>query len=118
MSQKKPSSILHLSQPELVYSTGNILKNAAKQPSTTYITKLLREASQNCGLGYILLHFSPTKAGHTTEVVKMPVTKMVLTRRYPSAGSVLRYGQQQTREYRISAISQRSAIQWFYKEKE
>lgn len=119
-TSKEPPSVLHLSQPELAYSTGNILKNAAKQPTTTYITKWhdnLCEASQNCGLGYTLLHCSPTKAGHNPEVVKMPVNKMVLTRRYPSGGSLLHHGHQRTREYRISAISQR-AIQWFYEEKE
>lgn len=107
-------------QLELVYSTGNIFKNTAKQPTTTYVTKWhnnLCEASQNCGLRYIL-HFSPTKARHNPEVVKMPVNKMVLTRRHPSGGSLLHHGQQQIREYRISAISQISAIQWFYKEKD
>lgn len=115
---KEPPSVLP--QPGLVYSTGNILKNAEKKPTTTYIMERhnnLCEASQNCGLGYTLLHFHPRKAGHNPEVVKMLVNKMVLTRRYPSGGSLLHHGQQQTSEYRISAISQRSAIQWFYEEK-
>lgn len=91
---KEPPLVLRLPQPELVYSTGNILKKTAKQPTTTYITKWhnnLCKASQNCGLGYIL-HFSPTTARHNPEVVKMPVNKMVLTRRHPSGGSLLRHG--------------------------
>lgn len=34
---KEPPSVLRPSQPELVYSTGNTLKKAAKLPTTTYI---------------------------------------------------------------------------------
>jgi len=117
---KEPPSVLRLPQLELVYSTGNILKDAAKQLTTTYITKWhnnLSKASQNRESGYILLRFSPTKAEDNPEVVKMLVNKM-LTRRYPSAGSLLQHGQQRTTECRISAMSQRSAIQWFYEERE
>lgn len=117
---KEPPLVLCLPQPELVYSTGNILKNTAKQPTTTYITKWhnnLCKASQNCGLGYILLHFSPTMARHNPDVVKMPVNKMVLTRRHPSGGSLLRHGQQQTKEYKSQLLAKEVLFNGFIKKK-
>lgn len=72
---KDPPLVLHLAQPELYIQQ---IIFSAKQRTTTYITKWhnnLCEASQNCALGYILLHFSPAKARHNPEVMKMPVNK-------------------------------------------
>lgn len=89
-------------------------KDARKQSTEARVSEQhsnLCGASESSGLGHVL-HFSPTRVRHHSDVMEMPVNKVVLTGQDPSGG----LSSVRTKQYKISAVRE-TLVSGFTKKK-